>query len=104
MEDCLVVTYDCCSSDGAALCVARRDGDKVIVLNTIYGDEAFGMYHYLTGGANLVLARDIPKKPIGDLNSVPHYRCPSCNGAVVMYCDDNKYPCCQWCGQKLDWK
>lgn len=49
------------------------------------------------------LDKTIPEKPIGDLNSVPHYRCPNCKNAVVVYADDFKYPCCKWCGQELDW-
>ena len=53
-EDCLIVTYDCYTSDVTTLCVARKEKDKVRVLNTIQGDAAFGMYHYLTGGADLV--------------------------------------------------
>lgn len=54
---------------------------------------------------NVISAIDkqIPNKPIGEFDSVPHYRCPNCHGAVVMYCDDHQYPCCQWCGQALDW-
>ena len=103
-EDSLIVTYDYCSPDVPTLCIAKVDEDEVEILNIVQGDEAFEVYHYLTGDAELKHSKDIPKKPIGDLNSVPHYRCPSCNGGVVMYCDDNKYPYCQWCGQKLDWK
>ena len=45
----------------------------------------------------------IAEKPIGDLHSCPHYRCPSCHRSVVLYEDDPKYPCCQWCGKKLNW-
>ena len=45
-----------------------------------------------------------PKKPIGDLHSVPHYRCPICHGGVKMYEDSIVYPFCHHCGQKLDWK
>ena len=52
-ENSLIVTYDCCSPDAPTLCVARKDGNKVKVLNTIQGDEAFGMYYYLTGWAEL---------------------------------------------------
>lgn len=52
-EDCLTVSYDCYSSDVPTLCVARKEGDRVRILNAIQGDQAFGMYHYLTGGATL---------------------------------------------------
>lgn len=50
------------------------------------------------------LEKQIPKKPMGDLNSVPHYRCPVCKNAVVLYEYSAKLPHCQWCGQKLDWE
>lgn len=43
------------------------------------------------------------KKPIGDLHSVPHYRCPTCNNAIVVYKFGYKYPNCKWCGQAIDW-
>lgn len=49
------------------------------------------------------LDKRILKKPIGDLHSVPHYRCPNCNGAVAVYEYDFKYPNCKWCGQAIDW-
>lgn len=54
--------------------------------------------------ANIALKKQIPQKPIGDLHSCPHYRCPSCHRSVVLYEDSPKFPYCQWCGQKLDWK
>ena len=50
------------------------------------------------------LEKQILKKPKGDYGSVPHYRCPTCNKGVVMYEDSYKFPCCYWCGQKLDWE
>ncbi len=52
-DDCLIVTYDYCHSDVPTLCIAREEKDKVMVLNTIQGDQAFGMYYYLTGYAEL---------------------------------------------------
>lgn len=103
MNDRLIIAYDNCPPDVPTLIVAREDKHDITMLKKIQGDEAFGIYCYLTGGADLISEKDIPKKPIGDLNSVPHYRCPSCRSAVVLYERDNKYPCCQWCGQKLDW-
>lgn len=53
MEDCLIISYDCHSKDATTLVVLKKEGDQVRVLNTIQGDQAFGMYHYLTGGAVL---------------------------------------------------
>ena len=53
-SDYLIVAYDCCPPDVPTLCVARKEGDKIKVLNTIRGNEAFGMYCYLTGFAELM--------------------------------------------------
>jgi ribosomal protein S27E len=49
------------------------------------------------------LEKQISKKPIGDLHSVPHYRCPVCKNAVVLYENSARLPHCQWCGQEIDW-
>ena len=45
------------------------------------------------------------KKKTIHLDSVPHYRCPSCNNAVKIYEESPTYPIryCTWCGQALDW-
>lgn len=48
--------------------------------------------------------KNIKRKPIGDLHSVPHYRCPNCNRTVVLYESDTKNAHCHWCGQALDWR
>lgn len=52
MNDCLIITYDLNSDDRPTLLVARQEGKRTRVLNVIHGDQAFGVYHYLTGGAN----------------------------------------------------
>lgn len=44
-----------------------------------------------------------PTEPIGDLHSVPHFRCPTCEKSVKTYTDSPGMPYCGWCGQKLDW-
>lgn len=49
------------------------------------------------------LIKRVQMKPIGDLHSVPHYRCPDCFGGVVIYEDSRKFPFCHHCGQALDW-
>lgn len=49
------------------------------------------------------IEKQMPEKPIGDLHSCPHYRCPNCNRGIVLYESDHKFPCCQWCGKQLDW-
>ena len=64
MEDRLIISYDNCPPDVPTLIVARRDKYDTTMLKKIQGDEAFGVYHYLTGGAELKSTRDIPKKPI----------------------------------------
>lgn len=43
-------------------------------------------------------------KPIGDLHSVPHYRCGRCFGAVVLFKNDAKPKVCKWCGEPIEWK
>ena len=103
MNDTLMVFYDSCPPDVPTLCVAKEANEGFNVLNMIQGDEAFGVYYYLVNGAELKSVKEIPKKPIGDLHSVPHYRCPNCNKAIVVYEFDYKYPHCKWCGQAIDW-
>ena len=46
--DCLFVGYDH-SSDGSILTIAREENQRVRVLNTIQGDNAFAIYHLLVG-------------------------------------------------------
>lgn len=46
----------------------------------------------------------IPKKPIGDFNSVPHYRCPNCFGEVKLFSNSKIENKCKYCGQKLEWE
>lgn len=65
-------------------------------LNAIYITEALDM-------AIETLEKQIPKKPIGDLNSVPHYRCVACGEGVKTYKSSTVYPYCHHCGQALDW-
>lgn len=48
------------------------------------------------------LEKQIPKKP-KDYDSVPHNRCPNCNSAIRVYCDDMYDPVCKFCGQAIDW-
>lgn len=43
-------------------------------------------------------------KVIGDLHSVPHYRCGMCKKAVQVFVDDDKPSICPWCGVWLDWE
>ena len=97
MNDSLIVTYDCCTPDVPTLCVARREGDKIRVLNMIQDDEAFGMYHYLTGGAEL-------KERSGKwkLNKDGSGTCDQCNRTQKNVWDyDNYQNYCGHCGVKM---
>lgn len=49
------------------------------------------------------LEKQIPKKPVGDLHSVPHHRCPNCKKAIRIYVDAPYNPFCCFCGQALNW-
>lgn len=53
MEDNLIVTYDCYSPDVATLCVAKRIGEKIKILNVIQGENASHIYRLLTGNTKL---------------------------------------------------
>lgn len=48
-EDALIVTYDSSPSDVPTLCIARKEKNRLRVLNTIQGNAAFGIYEYLKG-------------------------------------------------------
>ena len=50
------------------------------------------------------LTPKIMMKPIGDLHSVPHWRCGRCRCAVVVYKDDPKPDDCPWCGCGIEWE
>ena len=108
MGDCLIVTYDCCLPDAPTLCVARKKGNDFVIFKTLYDDEAFGMYHYLTGGTEIKNVKEIAKKPI-EIGKYG-FGCPRCNEDLGLEKEDiyvydmtpPKY--CSNCGQKLDWE
>ena len=52
---------------------------------------------------DLTTAIEASVKPIGDLHSVPHYRCGYCHKAIVIYENDEKPERCKWCGVPIDW-
>lgn len=96
-EDNLIVTYDCCPPDVPTLCIARKEGNKVRILNTIQGDIAFGMYHYLTGGAELKERQGKWK-----LNKDGSGTCNQCNRTQKSVWDyDNYQRYCGHCGAKM---
>lgn len=47
-EDCLVIGFDCSPSEIATLAVARKEGEKLMVVNMVYGKEALEIYDKLT--------------------------------------------------------
>lgn len=53
--------------------------------------------------AQKALVKQIPQKPLGDLHSVPHYRCPNCHRTAKLFKDSSVFLHCHWCGQALDW-
>lgn len=76
---------------------------KILTNTPIRARENHAEYSKALHIAFVALQKQIPTKPRGDLNSVPHYRCPSCSGAVQVYTDSPKFDFCVWCGQALDW-
>ena len=103
MEDKLLIAYDSCPPDVPTLIVARKDKHDMTMLNKIQGDEAFGIYHYLTGGEELKSAREIPKKPVSDNTwFIDAMNCPSCGIFLGFRGDDNDKFCAK-CGQAIDW-
>ena len=48
--------------------------------------------------------KQIPRKPIGDLHSVPHYRCSVCYSSVKTYRGQHGVRFCRWCGQRILWE
>ena len=57
----------------------------------------------IMSGCNLETVTEVACKPVGDLHSVPHYRCGNCHCAVVIFEDDKKPDKCKWCGVSIDW-
>ena len=48
-EDCLALGFDRAPSDYATLVVSRRNGENIVVLNTIRGEDALEAYKKLIG-------------------------------------------------------
>lgn len=46
--DALIVTFDSVLEDGSVLCVARKCGEKIIMLKMEMGEQADILYHLLT--------------------------------------------------------
>lgn len=107
MEDELIITYDNYPPDVSTLIVARKDKYDMTMLKKIQGDEAFGVYHYLTNGADLKSIREIPMqhhhtKVFEIHDKVRISVCPNCLGMIVTNAEE--FPkFCTWCGQAIDW-
>lgn len=109
MDDTLMIFYDDRPPDVPTLCVAKEADKGFWVLNKIQGDEAFGVYHYLTNGAELKSAREIPMQHhhtmVGVCSGGEKIRtsiCPNCLGCIMTV--EEEFPrFCAWCGQAIDW-
>lgn len=49
MEDCLVIGFDSHPPEVDTLIVARKSGEKLVIVNTIRDDEATELYNKLIG-------------------------------------------------------
>lgn len=47
MEDCLIIGFDSHPTDIDILVVARKSGDKLIIINRFSGSEAVDVYNKL---------------------------------------------------------
>ena len=109
MEDRLIITYDNCSPDISTLMVGRVDRHDITILRQIQGDEAFGVYHYLTDGMELKSAREIPMEHhhtiVNKCSGGEKIRtsiCPNCLGCIMTV--EEEFPrFCVWCGQAINW-
>lgn len=96
-SNCLIVTYDSCPPDAPTLCIARKEGDKIRVLNTIQGDAAFGIYEYLKGNAYL-----LDRQGKWKLNKDGSGTCDQCGRTQKNIWDyDNYQNYCGCCGAKM---
>lgn len=84
--------------------MTEKQAYKILTNTPIRAKENHTEYSKALHIALGALEREIAEKPNGMFDSVPHYRCPHCGKAVVMFCDDKHYPNCQWCGQALLWE
>ena len=109
MNDELIIAYDNYLSDVPALIVARKDKHDMTILKQVQGNEAFGIYHYLTGGADLKSAREIPMEHhhtvVNKCSGGEKVRtsiCPNCLGCIMTV--EEEFPrFCTWCGQAIKW-
>ncbi len=48
VSDVLTVSFDSGVNDEAALCVSRKQGDRIVILKMELGEQADILYHLLT--------------------------------------------------------
>lgn len=109
MNDKLIIAYDNYLSDVPTLIVARKDKHDMTILKQVQGNEAFGIYHYLTGGADLKSTREIPMEHhhtvVNKCSGGEKVRtsiCPNCLGCIMTV--EEEFPrFCTWCGQAIKW-
>lgn len=53
IEDCLIIGFDSHPPEIDTLVVARKSGDKLVVINRLSGDEAVDVYNKLIGNKNI---------------------------------------------------
>ncbi len=84
--------------------MTEKQAYKILTNTPIRAKENHTEYSKALHMAMGALGKQIAKKPRGCFDSSPHYRCPCCGGAVVMFIGDKCYPNCIWCGQALLWE
>lgn len=113
MSDSLIISYDNFCPDVPTLIVARKDGCDYTILNKFQGDEAFGIYHLLTGGAELKSSIEVPMKVVREGDDESDYvYCPNCHAHLGPndfvwegFYERNWKPLhCIECGQAIIWK
>ena len=53
IEDCLIIGFDSHPPEIDTLVVARKSGNKLVVINRLSGDEAVDVYNKLIGNKNI---------------------------------------------------
>ena len=112
-SDRLFVAVDFCDYDTNVLLVGRKNGDIIEIINQFTGDKASGVYHLLTGGAELINIKEVPTNVLCDGNDEQDLAyCPHCHECIGsnecvwedFYYRDWKPMHCTECGQAMIWK
>lgn len=78
--------------------MTTKQAYKILTNTPIRAKDNHAEYSKALHIAMAALQKQVPMKPQGRFDSVPHYRCPSCYGAVVVYENSPKFDFCVWCG------